>query len=108
MPTVKVFANGVEFPGVDIRSCTGGVCTTLRVASLNGISYTAGTMVNATCSVDINQPSFNCTAAQTASLQTACISAAKPVTQSKTARVSGKHRQYFSNEIKSKHATRRQ
>eukprot|EP00117_Sycon_ciliatum_P006612 scpid80899/ scgid5282/ len=90
MPTVKLFANDVELPrfGTDLKICTGGVCGVTHWALLNGVSYTANTMANIKCSVDINQPSFTCSAANKASLQTACFTASKTAEQSSTRQVS--------------------
>ena len=87
---MKVLANGVEVPGDTVRLCTHGVCMTTRSALLNDVTYTAGQTFTLACSVNINQPSFTCSAAKTASVQRACIGALKTETQSSTASVSSK------------------
>eukprot|EP00117_Sycon_ciliatum_P050399 scpid80978/ scgid3529/ len=88
-PTMKVLLNGVEQPGQSSSSCSNGQCVTTRYAILNDITYTTGqTQHTIKCSVDINQPSFTCSAANKASLQTACFTASKTAEQSSTRQVS--------------------
>ena len=91
-PTVTLNVNNAVLPGSDTTNCTAGVCTKTHTASLDGSNYTPGQSINITCTVDINQPPFTCTAAQNATLQTQCSNtAAKTSAHTTTVPVVGKH-----------------
>ncbi|XP_065186042.1 uncharacterized protein LOC135816867 [Sycon ciliatum] len=76
-PTVTLMVNNVVLPGSDTTNCTAGVCTKTRTASLEGSTYTPGQYINITCTVDINQPPFTCTTAQTSAVQAQCNASVK-------------------------------
>ncbi|XP_065187303.1 uncharacterized protein LOC135817930 isoform X2 [Sycon ciliatum] len=83
-PTVTLMVNNVVLTGSNTTNCTGGVCTKTHTASLDGSTYTPGQSINITCTVDINQPPFTCTAADTSSVQAQCNDTAKTTSQTRT------------------------
>ncbi|XP_065182010.1 CUB and sushi domain-containing protein 3-like isoform X2 [Sycon ciliatum] len=82
-PTVTLMVDNVVMIRSYSNSCTGGVCTKTHTASLDGSNFTPGHTINITCTVDINQPPFTCTAAQNSTLQTQCNAAAKSRSQTR-------------------------
>ncbi|XP_065181317.1 mucin-5AC-like [Sycon ciliatum] len=82
-PTVTIMVNNVVLTGSDTTNCTAGVCTKTGTASLDGRSYTPDQSINITCTVDINQPKFNCTFADEPTIQAQC-NTAKTTSQTRT------------------------
>ncbi|XP_065181286.1 latent-transforming growth factor beta-binding protein 2-like [Sycon ciliatum] len=83
-PTVTLMVNNVVVTGTATSNCTAGVCTKTRTASLDGSTYTPGQSINITCTVDINQPPFTCTATNVHEIQARCYNAAKTTSQTRT------------------------
>ena len=91
VPTVTLMVNNAMLTGSDTTNCTAGVCTKTRTASLDGSTYTPGQSINITCTVDINQPPFNCTATTFPAVQAKCNAAAKTTSQTRTLPIGGKN-----------------
>ncbi|XP_065181280.1 fibrillin-1-like isoform X2 [Sycon ciliatum] len=83
-PTVTLMVNNVVMTGRDSNNCAAGICTKTRTASLDGSTFTPGQSISITCTVDINQPPFTCTAAYDPAVQAKCNAAAKTTSHTRT------------------------